>query len=289
MKRHHFSPDLAEKYGIAPAILMDTISYFIKANIQQGIPQLDGHHWCAKTLPSLHKMMPYCSISQIRTAIKKLETRSAILSAKMGKHASDQTKHYAIICPIAKKIYLPKSTDDHMPDLTDDHMPDLTDGYILSLSLNKSLSIKKDEKLNELKVKGEFSDSENSLINQATEFDNKQIICMVDCEIAKVYIRAELIKSCEIFDLKPPTKKSMDRIENMIYTKFRVLRFKDIICAINEAIDGNLGQTFKHYGQPLRYELILNTLRVYRSNHSWFFQDIIAQIDKLQSTSDERN
>jgi len=106
VKKHTFSPILANRYNVGGAIVLDNIAYFIKDNIRHGKPPIDGEYWCEKSINEFANLLPYYSFNQCRRIIEKLEKSGAVLSKKLKKKRHDQTKHYTLKCPLVKKIYM---------------------------------------------------------------------------------------------------------------------------------------------------------------------------------------
>jgi len=72
--------------------------------------------------------------------------------------------------------------------------------------------------------------------------------------------------------LKHPEPESFPFVIRIIANKFKDFRYVDLFLAVNEALDGSHGLTFKHYGKPIAYELLQTTFKAYRSNHPDFFK-----------------
>ena len=275
MKRHYFSPEVAARYGVPQAVILDNLSYFINQNMEKGKLHIDGEYWCAKTLQGFEKQMPYFTISKIRRLIDNLKKGKIIEIKKLGKHASDQTNYYCIKCPFVKKIYLSKSANDRVPELANDHVSESANGYYLSSSLKSLSNSEKKEILNT----SENRFSEKSKKNSGRLLCGSGIlICEVEAEVVKSEITASIKMTCEVLGIQQPEPGANAVIVELIMKKFRYFRFCDIYLCIKEAVDGVQGQEFRHYGKPLRYELMKNTLMAYRQNHSRFFAGIITKI-----------
>jgi len=156
--KHHFDDEVAARHGVASAILIDNIAYFINRNIKAGAEPIDGHIWMAKTVSSFTKKFKYYTDDQVRRILKKAIKSGAIISSKNSKHKSDQTKSYALSCPIVKRVYLAKSpndqsaktSNDQSAKVPNDQSAKVPNGYATSTySTTHSNSFSIGEKINE--------------------------------------------------------------------------------------------------------------------------------------------
>ena len=93
---HFFDTDIAEKYGINAAILLQNIGYWTKINEANNINYFDGTYWTYNSRKAYKKLFPYMSERQIFTALQKLIDNDIIITGHYSKLAYDRTLWYAL-------------------------------------------------------------------------------------------------------------------------------------------------------------------------------------------------
>lgn len=93
---HHFSVEVAEKYGMLEAVLLNNIWYWITKNEANDKNYHDGHYWTYNSAKALHKLFPYASERRIRNALKHLEDEDIIITGNYNQSAYDRTMWYAL-------------------------------------------------------------------------------------------------------------------------------------------------------------------------------------------------
>lgn len=96
---HFFRAELAVKYGVEEAILLENISFWITKNAANNKHFYDGHYWTYNSYEAFSKLFPYLSIPQIKRILKSLEDQGAIKTGNYNKIGYDRTKWYTIIVP----------------------------------------------------------------------------------------------------------------------------------------------------------------------------------------------
>jgi|GEM_PF-769098 len=94
--KHYFDIEIAEKYGIEEAIILEQIAYWIRHNEQNGTNFHDGLYWMYNSIPAFKKQYPYMSERKIRRVLKKLESDGVISTGNYNKKGFDRTKWYTI-------------------------------------------------------------------------------------------------------------------------------------------------------------------------------------------------
>lgn len=94
---HAFNIDIAEKYGIKEAILIENIAHWIKKNYANKKHIHEGKVWSYNSVEAFKDQFPYMSAKQIRYALNKLEDAEVIKSGNYNKAKYDRTKWYTII------------------------------------------------------------------------------------------------------------------------------------------------------------------------------------------------
>ncbi len=92
---HSFNADIASKYGVPEAIIIQYIAYWIDFNIRTGKNQHDGHTWMYETRKDMSAHFPYFSPDQIRRITDKLVIKGVLIKGNFNKTAIDKTIWYA--------------------------------------------------------------------------------------------------------------------------------------------------------------------------------------------------
>ena len=121
---HKFNVSIAEKYGMAEAVLLEGLSFWCMSNKANGRNIKGGLAYTFNSIKALHDLYPYLSEKKIRTALAKLEEAGIIVSGSFNKNAYDRTKWYAVtekgfaemdisICP-KRQMDLPKKANGNV-------------------------------------------------------------------------------------------------------------------------------------------------------------------------------
>jgi hypothetical protein len=102
---HSFNTDIAEKYGIHEAILIENIAFWLKKNVSNNSNKHDGYTWVYNSAKAFTSLFPYMSKSKIQTALKKLESKNILYVGLYNKLKYDRTKWYTIISDEINIIY----------------------------------------------------------------------------------------------------------------------------------------------------------------------------------------
>lgn len=93
---HSFDVDIATKYGILEAILLDSINYWSLKNEANKKNYFDGNYWTYNSTRAFSELFPYASQKKIQTALKKLIKEGLIVTGNYNKNAYDRTLWYAL-------------------------------------------------------------------------------------------------------------------------------------------------------------------------------------------------
>lgn len=93
---HHFDVDLATKYGMLEAVLLNHFQFWTAKNEANGRNYHDGHFWTYNSAKALHKLFPYASERKIRNAIKRLQEEGLVITGNYNQSAYDRTMWYAL-------------------------------------------------------------------------------------------------------------------------------------------------------------------------------------------------
>ena len=94
--KHLFDVEIAEKYGVNAAVLLENIGYWIKQNEANETNFFDGYYWTFNSRRAYREMFPYMSERQIDTAFHKLIDDGLVITGNYNKLAYDRTLWYAL-------------------------------------------------------------------------------------------------------------------------------------------------------------------------------------------------
>lgn len=93
---HSFNVEIAERYGVHSAIILQHLIFWIKHNEENKINFHDGCYWTFNSKRAFTEQFPYLSERQIRYAIDKLLSEGIIKTANYNKRSYDRTLWYAL-------------------------------------------------------------------------------------------------------------------------------------------------------------------------------------------------
>lgn len=94
--QHHFDVDLAVRYGMAEAVLLNHLEYWIEHNRANQKNFFEGRYWTFNSNKALREIFPYLSEKKIRNALNHLQEEGLILTGNFNKLAYDRTLWYAL-------------------------------------------------------------------------------------------------------------------------------------------------------------------------------------------------
>lgn len=94
--KHLFDVEIAVKYGINAAVLLENIGFWVKQNEANETNYFDGHYWTYNSRRALRELLPYMSERQINTAISKLVDDGLVLTGNYNKSPYDRTLWYTL-------------------------------------------------------------------------------------------------------------------------------------------------------------------------------------------------
>lgn len=93
---HNFNIEVAKKVGIAPAVILNNLYWWIQKNEANSKHFHDGYYWTYNSVKAFNDIFPYMTEKQIRGALSKLEEAELIKTGNYNSMAYDRTKWYAI-------------------------------------------------------------------------------------------------------------------------------------------------------------------------------------------------
>lgn len=93
---HSFDIDIAVKYGLHEAILIENLRFWIAKNKANKRHFYDGRYWTYNSAKALAELFPYMSEDQIQKRLKNLENLGVVVTGVYNKNHYDRTKWYAL-------------------------------------------------------------------------------------------------------------------------------------------------------------------------------------------------
>lgn len=93
---HSFNVEIAVKYGMLEAVLLEHLSFWIAKNKANGVNFQDGYYWTYNSTKALAELFPYVSKNTISRALHHLEKEGLLISGNYNKSAYDRTTWYAL-------------------------------------------------------------------------------------------------------------------------------------------------------------------------------------------------
>ena len=94
--QHSFNVEIAKKYGILEAVLLNHLWFWIKKNKANNTNYFDGNYWTYNSKKAFSELFPYASERQIDYALKKLIDCGLVITGNYNKSSYDRTLWYAI-------------------------------------------------------------------------------------------------------------------------------------------------------------------------------------------------
>lgn len=101
---HSFDVDIAIKFGVPEAVLIENFRFWIAKNKANGRHFHKGRHWTYNSTQAMTELFPYWSQDQIRRTLRRMEDAGILLSDNFNNNPYDRTKWYSLsdIIDVAK-------------------------------------------------------------------------------------------------------------------------------------------------------------------------------------------
>lgn len=93
---HSFDIKIAKEYGIAEAIILKHIYFWVNKNALNGKNHIDGRYWTYNSVKAFVEMFPYFNERQIRYTLGKLKDEGLIMVANHNNDPRDRTLWYTL-------------------------------------------------------------------------------------------------------------------------------------------------------------------------------------------------
>lgn len=94
--QHSFNTNIAKLYGIAPAVILGTMEFWIEQNRANRCNFFEGKYWTYNSKRAMAELFPYLSERQIHYAIEKLLKEDLIETGNFNKNQYDRTLWFSI-------------------------------------------------------------------------------------------------------------------------------------------------------------------------------------------------
>lgn len=93
--QHYFDIELAERYGILEAVIINHLQFWIAKNKANECNYYDGYYWSYFSTKAIADLFPYANDRQIRYALNKLIKEDVLQTGNYNKMKYDRTLWYA--------------------------------------------------------------------------------------------------------------------------------------------------------------------------------------------------
>lgn len=93
---HHFDVEIASKYGLTEAILLNNIYFWLQHNQANEKNFYDGYYWTYNSIKTFTMLFPYLTEKKIRNALSNLENSGLIKTGNYNRSSYDRTKWYTL-------------------------------------------------------------------------------------------------------------------------------------------------------------------------------------------------
>jgi hypothetical protein len=91
---HSFNVEIAKKYGIEKAVLLENFSFWIAKNKANKKNMFEGKAYTYNTAEAFETLFPYMKARKIAQILREMENEGLLLSRQFGKY--DRTKSYTL-------------------------------------------------------------------------------------------------------------------------------------------------------------------------------------------------
>lgn len=94
--QHSFDINVAQKYGIAEAIILNHFAFWISKNKANNQNYHDGRYWTYNSIKAFSKLFPYLTENQLRRTLEKLKSEGLIITGNYNDSPYDRKLWYAL-------------------------------------------------------------------------------------------------------------------------------------------------------------------------------------------------
>lgn len=93
---HSFDVDIAVRFGMAEAVLIENIRWWLLKNKVDKRNFHEGRYWTYSTAKAYAELFPYMSEDKIQRLLRKLEDEHVLVSGNFNQTPHDRTKWYSL-------------------------------------------------------------------------------------------------------------------------------------------------------------------------------------------------
>lgn len=93
--QHYFDIELADKYGILEAVIINHLHFWIKKNEANNTNFHDGYYWTYNSMKAFSDLFPYATERQLRYALQHLQDEGIVQTGNYNKVGYDRTLWYS--------------------------------------------------------------------------------------------------------------------------------------------------------------------------------------------------
>jgi len=93
---HCFDVEVAEKYGLQEAIIIQNIQHWMAKNAANDRNMHDGKVWTYNSLNAWRQLFPYWSVSQLKRILSRMEENGILEKGNYNKSKYDRTTWYTL-------------------------------------------------------------------------------------------------------------------------------------------------------------------------------------------------
>lgn len=174
---HNFDTEIAEKYGMLEAILLNNIYFWIEKNRANDSNFYDGTYWTYNSTRAFNELFPYVSERQIKNALKHLREEGILLTGNYNKSTYDRTLWYALSKKGLSIVQKCPMEGTNMPFGWGDNVPPIPDNKPDNKPDDKPDDISGPELQSEPETKPVQTPNDNTSLSQ-TEYESPVVITM---------------------------------------------------------------------------------------------------------------
>jgi hypothetical protein len=91
---HSFNTDMAKKYGLLEAVLLENIAHWLDKNLANNANFKEGRYWTYNSSKGFAQQFDYASAHQIRRALDSLVEKKVLIRSAFNKAGFDKTSWY---------------------------------------------------------------------------------------------------------------------------------------------------------------------------------------------------
>ena len=96
MNTHSFDVNIAIKFGVPVAIVLNHIAFWIQKNRANDKHHYDGRYWTYNSIKAFQEIFPYWTFKQMRVVLDKLKETGLIVTGNYNQKGYDQTQWYGL-------------------------------------------------------------------------------------------------------------------------------------------------------------------------------------------------